>query len=239
MLKKSRGIILQTLRYSDSKCIIKIFTQHQGLINFATNISRSKSAKIKLSHLQILNQVEISYNEKPNKDIQFLNELNIYFPYLTLHSNISKSSIAVFINEVLQHTLKVSESNNDLFDFLSINLQWLDRTDSSVPDFHLHFLLEFTRFLGFFPHEENNSFQYFDLRDGIYTQSAPLHPDYLKGDELTLFTSFIIDSKNKVEFLANRFQRNRLLEILIHYYKVHIPSFPTLKSIEVLREVFQ
>lgn len=239
MLRKTRGIIIQCIRYSDSKQLAKIYTLNHGLQTFSLTLSRSKSSKIKPQHLQMLNQVELSYNEKPNREIQTLNELNLVLPYYELHTDVQKSSVSVFINEILQHTLKVSDSNTDLFDFLSVSLQWLDNTSSSVPDFHLYFLLELTHYLGFYPHTENNEFPVFDLRDGIFSKEIPLHADYLNGNDCEVFRDFILQKKDKeTKLLFNRTQRNLLLKNLLHYYKVHIPSFPNLKTPEILQEIF-
>jgi DNA repair protein RecO (recombination protein O) len=40
-------------------------------------------------------------------------------------------------------------------------------------------------------------------------------------------------------FRLSRADRNRILEILIQYYRLHIPQFPELRSLPVLQELFQ
>lgn len=39
-------------------------------------------------------------------------------------------------------------------------------------------------------------------------------------------------------FKMNRTQRNVILDVLLAYYRLHVPEFPELKSVEMLREVF-
>ena len=40
-------------------------------------------------------------------------------------------------------------------------------------------------------------------------------------------------------FAMSRTERNRCLEIILRYYRLHLPGFPELKSPDVLRELFQ
>jgi DNA repair protein RecO (recombination protein O) len=39
-------------------------------------------------------------------------------------------------------------------------------------------------------------------------------------------------------FAMNRLERGRYLEVLDEYYRLHVPEFPELKSLDVLKEVF-
>jgi DNA repair protein RecO (recombination protein O) len=39
-------------------------------------------------------------------------------------------------------------------------------------------------------------------------------------------------------FRLSRHERNRIAEVLLHYYRLHIPQFPELKSLGVLRELW-
>ena len=39
-------------------------------------------------------------------------------------------------------------------------------------------------------------------------------------------------------FGMNRTQRNRCLDIIHEYYRLHLPDFPELKSFRVLQELF-
>jgi len=39
-------------------------------------------------------------------------------------------------------------------------------------------------------------------------------------------------------FRMSRAERNRILQILLLYYRLHLPAFPELQSVSVLRELY-
>ena len=146
-----------------------------------------------------------------------------------------KSTIAMFISEILHHSIHEEEKNEPLFAFLESALHWLDHHDE-IANFHLILLLEATKFLGFYPDISEINAPYFEMTEGIFSSFHAISS--LTENETQLFRKLIglqFDSDRKTFHVS---ERQALLKILIDYYSFHLDGFKRPKSLEVLKEVF-
>lgn len=237
MLVKTEGIILQNIKYGDKKLILKIFTKQHGLVTFNAIASRSPTAKIKPASTLPLQLVELSFNSKPNKEIQQLNESNLLYVFDDVSKDFNKLTVAQFLNEVLVKCIKEQHPNEELFDFITSSYKWFNESTADYNNFHICFLFELSKYLGFEPH---NNFDeqdcYFDTREGKFTSFSLGFP---LGFDRTQSQSFrkVFDA-NLLGKPLGRAERNELLECLLAYYKVHVAGFNELKSYTVLKELF-
>ena len=141
----------------------------------------------------------------------------------------------MFISEILHHSIHEEEKNEAFFTFLETALHWLDNHDE-IANFHLIFLLESTKYLGFYPDISNTDYPFFEMTEGIF---SPFHAiSSLTQHETNLFKKLIdlrFDNDQKTFHII---ERQILLKILIDYYSFHLDGFKKPKSLEVLREVF-
>jgi len=233
-----QGIILQNTRYQDKKNILKIYTLQHGLQSYVVNIGRSKSSKIKPAHILPLNQIEFIEHTRKTREVQRISEMRVTHVYQQLFSDLNKNCIAVFLNEVLIKSLKEQHENAELFFFLSQKLKELDESEKNIANFHLHFLIELTRHAGFYP---NNNYTeklcLFDLQEGVFAENVPLHPYYIDSEISFQFNKLITANFNEVDILYNAQTRSELLQTLLLFYRLHVPNFGEVKSIQVLKEV--
>ena len=214
MIYNTRGIILHCIKYSESSVIAKTYTEMFGMQSYMINGVRSKKSKKKPGLLQPLSMLNMTVYYKEGNGIQRVNSLNSIPQKIVLSSNISNSTISLFIAEVLYKTIKEEEPNQGLFDFL---IEWLERLkgDHISVNFHLFFLLELSKFLGFYPsHEESDSVDFFDKREGTFSASMPEHPDYIAGKESGSL-SLLLQS-NLYELDAIRLSSQARVELLDH-----------------------
>lgn len=142
MLTKNQGIVLSKLKYRDNDLIVKCYTKERGVVTYILRgVLKSKKGSSKTVYYQALSQLYFEENFKANRSLQGIKEVKFSFIYHTVHSNIYKSSIALFLSEVLSNTLKEEEKNEALFNYLEIALQYLDSADQ-FSNFHLLFLLK-------------------------------------------------------------------------------------------------
>ena len=185
MQQTIQGIILQNTRYQDKKNILKIYTLQHGLQSYAIHIGRSKSSKIKPAHILALNQIEFIEHTRKTREVQKISEMHVTHVYKQLFSDLNKNCIAVFLNEVLIKSIKEQHENTELYVFISEKLKELDESEKNSSNFHLHFLIELAKYLGFYP---NNNYSdklcLFDLQEGIFTNTVPLHPYLLTAKHL-------------------------------------------------------
>jgi DNA repair protein RecO (recombination protein O) len=140
---------------------------------------------------------------------------------------------------VLYRLIGESEANNFLFDFVWGSIEALDTIDEGVANFHLWFLANISRFLGFAPGNEYIADGYFDMREGLYTPIRPSHDKFLNTEYSRLLNDLIeCDVQYLGEIGLNRNQRVDMLLGLVDYYTVHLDSIRRVQSIHILRELF-
>lgn len=240
MLINTTGIILRSVKYSETSLILDIFTRDFGLMTFIVSGARKKNTASGAALFQISNVVEIvAYNRDTSK-INRIKEVKISRVFNKLSMEIHRFSIAIFILEVLSKTLKEKEANSELFDFIENSLLYIDQCPGKTNNIHLTVLCKMSRYMGFFP-ENNFSAEYlfFDLREGKFIKHKPYHDDYLDENDSILMTELIstdIENSDKLQFIKT--SRQRILDKLILYYKIHLTDFGRIKTLEVFKNIF-
>lgn len=239
MLHKTSGIILQTTNYSDSSLIAKIYTEKFGLQSYIINGVRGKKSKTKASLFQPMALVDIVVSNSEKSNLQRISEINIQHPYTDIPYNIVKSSIAIFLNEILFRALKEEHSDEDLFSYIKNSLLILDLKTDSCSNFHIYFLLQLSRFLGFYPQGSfSENTPCFDLNEGKFISIIPSHNNYLKPPTAAMLSEFLNSNFEKIQELKmDATQRKKILHALILFFQFHISSFGEIKSLEVLEQV--
>ncbi|MFC0185163.1 DNA repair protein RecO [Pseudarcicella hirudinis] len=149
MLRKTKGIVINYIRYRETSIIVKIFTEEFGIQTFIENGVRSAKSKNKIALFQPLTLLDLVVYHKEGKDLHRISELKCLIPFQTLPFNIYKSSIALFITEILGKCMKEETGNISLFRFLLNSILWLDAAEDDFENFHLQFLIKLASFLGF------------------------------------------------------------------------------------------
>jgi DNA repair protein RecO (recombination protein O) len=151
-----------------------------------------------------------------------------------------KRSIVFFITEVLSKVLREEQPNEELFEYVFHSVKLLDDNISGLSNFHLFFLFQLSRFLGFgVPAAPAGETNYFDLKNSEYSSSVPGHSYFISGNTLHNFIKLSeIDISDLGNMVLNSSKRNELLEALVLYYELHILNFGSLKSLKVLHSVF-
>lgn len=236
MLVKTKAIVISSLKYQEKSLIVKCLTHSDGLKSyFVPNAFSSKKSNQKIAYFQPLSLLEIEANHKNKGTLEHFKEIKLAHAYQTISGDIVKSTIVMFLSEIIHHSIHEEEKNETLFDFLESALLWLDAHDD-MANFHLILMLEMTKFLGFYPDTSAIEFHYFDGKDGTFSQYQGT--DCLSEHETFLFKKLIdlkFDSDQKV-FAGT--ERQILLKILLHYYTIHLDGFKKPKSLDVLKEVF-
>ncbi|MFT4644152.1 MAG: DNA repair protein RecO (recombination protein O) [Planctomycetota bacterium] len=233
MLIKTEGIILKTIKYRETSLIVKAYTASHGLLSFIINGVRTAKNTNKAVLFQPLNFLDLIVYYKENKGLLHLKEYNFNFLYQDIPFNIIKSSIAIFMLEMLEHTLSEEEENEELYDFIKNAFVRLDLGDNRVANFHLDFLIDLMYFKGIQPqgkHSEKTPF--FNIKEGEFTNEVNSF-GYLSGIIASNFSSLLY----KEELILTKTERKQLLDTLIQYYSTHIDNFRKVNSLDVLESV--
>lgn len=239
MLHKTRGIVLHSLKYGDSGIITTIYTEAFGRMSFILQGIHGKKSSVKSNLLKQLFLLELEVDHKPGRELQRVKELKNIFPFGSIPFGIAKSTQALFLSEILGKVLREEESRPDLFEFLFHSIQILDLMEEATSNFHLVFLLQLTRYLGFAPtNNYSESNQLFDLIGGKFVLSPPSHPWFLKNRESSVLAQLLeMNYQNSSEFKPDQGLRTVLLDIILDYYGLHLGNRLNLKSLEIIREI--
>jgi DNA repair protein RecO (recombination protein O) len=233
---KTKAIVISSLKYQEKSLIVKCFTLSDGLKSyFVRDAFSSRKSSQKIAYFQPLTILEIEAMHKNKGTLEHFREIKIALPFESIHSNIVKSTIAMFVSEILHHSIHEEEKNEAFFDFLETALHWFDHHDE-IANFHLILLLESTKYLGFYPDVSDINAEYFEMIEGVFSNFHAISS--LNVHETQLFRKLIglkFDSDRKTFHVS---ERQALLKILIDYYSFHLDGFKKPKSLEVLQEVF-
>ena len=237
---KTPAIVLRAFKYDDNSLIIDLLTEQLGRQSFICRISSGGKAQARRRLFQPLTLVFVYFDYRPKAHLQRLKDARIAVPFATIQANPYKASIALFLAEFLCQATKGEHEVADLYRYVENSVRWLDGCTSSFANFHLVFMMRLSRFLGFYPNlDDYRDDAWFDLRDGIFTPEKPLHADCLapaEAEKIGLLMRMNYDTMHL--FRMNRDERNRILEVILSYYRLHLPDFPKLNSVQVLRELF-
>ncbi len=239
MNRHTKGIVLQQLRFGESDLIVKIFTEEYGPLSFMVKGAYSKRSRIKPGFFQPLMLTEFETQIKIGRELHYITEISVEIPFHSLYLDNKKNAIVFFISELLSKTALEATTNKALFDFIHGAVQWLDLSEKDFANFHLYFMLELSRFLGFYPRLDTYNPAYvFDLLDGNFT---PPHPSIFYTIGHSLCPSFYrlcrLSPDKLAELKLTRDERRQLLDHLITYYRLHLPGFRGMQSHEVLAVV--
>ena len=241
MLTKTQAIVLHSLKYGESRLIVDMFTRTFGRQSFIVSIPKTSKGKIKKQFFQPLTLLEIETDIRPKLQLQKLNDVRLLTPFASIPFEPDKLAISLFVAEFLYYALRSEQRNELLYDYLEYSIMWLDGQRANFANFHIVFLLRLTRFLGFYPNmDDYEDGDYFDLRESEFMRNPPVHRDFLHPEEAQKVQLMMrMDFPTMHLFRMSHNDRNRLLEISIKYYRLHLPDFPEMKSIEVLQALYK
>ena len=237
MIETTKAIVINAIKYGDTSLIATCYTENSGLKSYLLKgILKAKKSKLKTAYFQPLMQLNLTANHNNKGTLNSISEIEVVNFYHSIYSDIKKQSIALFLSEVLYYAIKEEEQNSSLFKYLEASLLWLD-THDAVSNFHLLFLLNLTKYLGFYPEINALDKEYFDLLEGRFTNESRFNT--VNGGKLTHFKKLLginFDVLHEINFSASN--RQEVLTILIQYLELHVSGFRKPKSLNVLKSVF-
>lgn len=239
MLVKSRGIILRSLKYGETSLIMDIYTREYGLNSYIIGGVRNKKSKTQAGLCQIMSLVQIIAYHKNTKSLFRIKEVSSEHLYQRIPFEILRSSVGMFMIEIVKNCIREDEENEELYDFIADWFKFLDQSPQSINNVHLLFMLELSEYIGIQPRDNysiNNP--YFDLVEGQFASSIPNHQYYLQASEAELLYDLMMQERDSIHELGmTNLQRRILLDKLILFYKLHIDTIKELHTYSILNEI--
>ena len=240
MLVKTEAIVLHALKYGESRLIVDMFTKEVGRMSFIVPLPKTAKSRLKKQYFQPMTLLEIECDIRQRAQLQKLKDARLLMAYASIPFSPEKLALSLFIAEFLYYALRSEQQNHVLFSYVCDSMQWLDTVETGFANFHLTFLMRMSRFLGFYPNlDDYVEGCVFDMRSATFSLQVPTHRDFLQPSEAQLIHLLMrMDFATMHLFRFSRHERNSIVDVLLHYYRLHIPQFPELKSLGILQELF-
>ena len=240
MLVKTKAIVLHSFKYGESRLIVDMFTREVGRLSFIVPLPKTPKSRMKKQYFQPMTLLEIECDVRQRVQLQKLKDVRLLSAYTSVPFSPEKLALSLFTAEFLYHALRSEQCNEPLFAYVCDAMRWLDAVETGFANFHLTFLMRLSRFLGFYPNlDDYVDGCVFDLRAATFSLQVPTHRDFLQPDDAQrIHTLMRMDFPTMRLYRLSRHDRNRIVDVLLYYYRLHIPQFPELKSLSVLQELW-
>lgn len=240
MLVKTNAIVLNSLKYGESQIIVDMFTEMYGRLSFMQRIPRTSRSGVKKQFFQPLTTLSIEFDFRPSQKLQRIKEAAVACPFVSIPFDALKLSIAMFVAEFTSYCTRSEQANRPLYLFVENSVRWLDACTNGFANFHIIYMLHLSRFVGFYPNLDSGVGKtWFDMRSGCFTGSMPAHNDVLQPDEANKIRLLMRLNYTTMRLLSlSRSERNRIVEVVLQYYRLHQTGFPEMKSLPVLMQLF-
>jgi DNA repair protein RecO (recombination protein O) len=237
---KTRAIILHTTKYSETSLIVRAYTEESGACSFIVGgVRGGGKSRFAAGVFQPFSLVEIIASGKPGNDLHRITEVQFAPAFTNIPNDIVKSSMLLFLSEVVSRCIREEEPSPSLFQFMHHSAQVLDLMNGSCSRFHLHFLVRLTRYVGFYPNGEYSvGTPYFDLREGVFVSMKPHHADYLEDEvSMALFELMTTGFEDHDDIQIRPAVGRALLQAMVAYYELHLTHGREIHSHKILSEV--
>lgn len=240
MLQKTRAIILNTLRYGESSLVVHAYTEQWGRVAFLLKGVRKPGKGHRANMFQPLYMLDLDIYHRDNREMHWIRDTSFSGPVPGMQHDVVKSTQALFLGEVLTKTVREEERNHELFAFLSASAKYFESLPEASPSYHILFLFELTRYLGFYPRNNySKNYQFFNIGAGGFSsvpETADIAHEKALGEQWR--ACFENDYHTVDQVFINQEQRNRMLDALLQFYRLHHAISRELRSLDVLRTVF-
>lgn len=240
MLVKTRAIVLHHIKYAESSVVAYFYTEKYGRASFMVKGIKGKKSKFRSALLQPLSLLQLEMYHKEKRELQTIKDANIEHSTSDIHINIHKSTVALFIAEMLYKTLREEEPNPALFEFLYQSVLYLDTVNEEFANFHLLFIIQLTKFYGFHPENNYSAFYpFFDLQKGRFINLRPTHNYFIDANLSVLLSELMkVNYSNMHTVKLSAENRKSILVALIQYFQLHFQHKFEINSLEIFHELF-
>lgn len=236
---KTKAIILRVVKYGDSQLIIDALTESHGRLSFIQRVPKTSRTRVPKQLLRPMAVLSVAFDYRQRQRLQRIVEAQMAFPLTTLPFDARKFTVAMFLAEFTCLCTRAEQQDALLFSFVENSVRWLDLCERDFANFHIIYMVHLARYVGFAPDLSGGEGDIFDLRAGCFVSLLPAHSDYLlpnDGQRLRLLLRLRYATMHVLRLSHD--DRNRMVDAIVKFYRLHVPDFPEPRSLSVLREVF-
>lgn len=236
MIVSEQGILINKFNYSESSLILKIYTKNKGLV---TLMHKGAKKKKHASH-QPLCLINSTFYYKESSDMHLVKELSVRAPYQTIYSDVLKSSVALFLQEVLYKSIKEEQPNDRMFEFIETFFKKFDLGPFN-PNLHLWFLIKLMEMIGIEPNFNSRVLgQSLSLKEGVFTSKLEIDDHLIPQDTSSDWQRIQGTKFAAIDTLdLNKAARRQLLSVLVKYLEIQLELKKGINSHLVLKELLE
>ncbi len=240
MIAKTKAIVLHQVKYAETSLVVTLYTQNFGRQSYLINGIRSAKKKQQANVFQPMFLLDTEVYHKSSRNLQRLKEVKLGMVHQSIPFDIYKSTICIFISEVLYKLLRSEECDPNLFDFIWQSVEYFDSLEKGTANFHIWFLLKMTVYMGFrINNNYTEKYRWFNPSSACFVVNPPSDVDSETFNVSKHLANFIdMDLKNISQYSISGEIRNKLLEIIIVYYSIHVDFMGSINSLRIMHELF-
>lgn len=240
MLVKTKAILLHHVRYSDNSLIAHFYTREYGRLSVMAKGISSRKGSARYNYFRPLNIFNLELYRYENREIHNLKEISLAFIPEKIPGDINRTTVALFMSEILYNIIREEDANRMLYDFIESSVVTLDGINEGISNFHLWFLVALTDYAGIGPSHTKLQGCYFDMLTGQFTSRQPMHPDILEpGNAAILNLLLQMPAAEIASLQLTGEERTELLARILRYYNLHLTGIRQIRSLQVLKDVFR
>lgn len=236
---KTKTIILRVVKYGESQLIIDALTESHGRLSFIQRVPKTSRSRVPKQLFRPMAVLQVAFDYRQRQRLQRITDAQMAFPMASLLFDARKFTVAMFLAEFTCLCTRAEQQDSALFAFVENSVRWLDLCERDFANFHIIYMVHLARYVGFAPDLSGGEGDYFDLRAGCFVPVVPTHRDWLLPDDgrrLRLLLRLRYGSMHVLRLSHD--ERNRMIDAIVQFYRLHLPDFPEPRSLAVLREVF-
>lgn len=241
MLTKLHCMALRTVRVNESRNLQSVWSREQGRLTFVMPAGNSREARRRRALTAPLSLFEAVGDVRPEREIITVRDLMPLPESPAMSMSPVRAASAAFLAEALDLLLRRTAADDLLSTYLFDAVAYYGvATAASAANFHISFLYHLSAFLGIAPDiEEYAPGYYFDMREGRFMATAPIHGDYLSAADSRMLLALSRVPLVRCGMLkVPRYERRRAIDAILHYYSLHLCELEGLQSLSILRRVF-
>ena len=237
---KARGVVLHTVRYGENSMVLFMLTDAVGRQSYMVQgVKGGKTRGNKAALFQPMFVLEYEGYESSKMQMHRMRDVQAAVPLTSLPFDVRKSTIAMFMAEVLYRLVKEMEPEDPLFEFVYNSVIALDALEDGIANFHLWFLVMLSSYLGFYPGNEYVTGSWFDIKEGVFTPVMPSHRIMIDRENTYILSALMGMRAEELGTLKlSREKRSSFLSAMLAYFGYHLDTINHVRSVQILKEVF-
>ncbi|MBP5505460.1 MAG: DNA repair protein RecO C-terminal domain-containing protein [Bacteroidales bacterium] len=234
--RESRIIVLHLTKYGDRSLVVQALDSEKGRTGFfLRGAGKGRGGQGSFHSLSVLDIVSARHKG----DLEYITEFERAFFQDSLRTDPYKSAIALFISELLYRSVQEGAMDPAMFDFLSEEILALETAQGSVANFHLKFLVDFCRALGFQPKDNySDRTPLFVPVTAEFTAPDALAQTFSAEESLLLHQLLCSDLPQALTIKLSRERRGAFAQKMVEYLSYHLSLNLNIRSLKVLHELF-